>query len=184
MMKVVAYCAASFRDSVARAAGVEPLLAPPWNKDTITPAHLDQPDLLYVKLHGIPGQPFWYGDHWATALDVDIITALDLSPTTVFIANCHTFQQREDGIQKSPMLQALLDAGAQAVVGGPGQNYAKSHHLHGADLLGFYFRIALSCHCPPVWAFRLARATLGVSAYQDLATADTLAFRCFTQEDT
>jgi len=181
-MRVVAYCAASFRESVTRAAGVEPLLSPPWTLASLVPGRLARADLLYIKLHGLPGQPFWYGDEWVTALSAEMVREIDLTECTVFVANCHLFEQRADGIQPSPMLEALRDAGARAVVGGPGENYAKSRKVHGADLLGCYFRRAMVLGFVPGFAFRVARGALALSRYQDLATADTLAFRCFEGE--
>jgi hypothetical protein len=182
-MRVVAYCAASFRESVTRAAGVDPLLSPPWVASALDVARLAGADLLYFKLHGLPGQPFWYGDGLVTALSAELVGGLDLSGSVVFVANCHLWQQREDGIQSSPMLDALLSAGARAVVGGPGENYAKSREVHGADLLGLHFRQAIQLHLRPEFAFRVARAVVGLSKFQDLATADTLAFRCLGKED-
>jgi hypothetical protein len=158
---------------------VEPLLSPPWTSASLVPQRLAGADLLYVKLHGLPGQPFWYGDDLITALSARMVRETDLAGTTVFVANCHLFEQRADGIQPSPMLDALRAGGARAVVGGPGENYARSSAVHGADLLGCYFRRALALRLLPRLAFRIARAALALTRHQDLATADTLAFRCF-----
>jgi len=178
-MKVVAYCAASFRESVTRAAGVTPFLSPPYTTNTLQRAAFVGVDLVYLKLHGLPGQPFWYGDDLVTAVSAEVVRGLALTGVTVFVANCHLFEQRADGIQPSPMLEALRTGGALAVVGGPGENYAKSSGLHGADLLGCYFRRSMRLGLVPGLAFRIARAALALSRHQDLATADTLAFRCF-----
>jgi len=148
-MRTFAYCAASVRDSVLQAAGVQPLLSPPVTAETFHPSLLEGYDFIYFKLHGLPNEIYWYGDDWITALRADQILAADLTGTVVFAANCH--------LANGPMLDALLRAGARAVVGGPGKNYAKKHAVYGADVLGRTFRRLVAAHLSPNTAFRLAR---------------------------
>ena len=179
-MKVFAYCAASFEQSVTKAAGVAPFLSPPLTADRFHPPWLEGHDFIYLKLHGLPEEVYWYGDKWLTALRATQILATDLRGTTVFVANCHLFQQASNGSQPtSPMLNALLSAGARAVVGGAGQNYAKSHTVHGADRLGRAFRYLLQFGFSPFTAFRLARLALSLKPHKDPADLDALNFRYF-----
>jgi hypothetical protein len=168
-MRVLAYCCASYRLSVRRAAGVEPLLCPPADVSSFDPAWLRGQDLIYVKLHGMPGQAYWYGDNWATALSAAQVRAADLSGAVVFVANCY--------LSESPMLEALRLAGAKAVVGGSGQNYAGKSRVFGADLLGMIFRQLLAVGLGPESALRLAKARLRLG--RDRVSRDTLEFELY-----
>ena len=172
-MNTFAYCAASFRQSVATAAGVDPLLSPPTVAESFSPLALEGHDFLYFKLHGMPDQVFWYGDRWVTALRADQILAANLTGTVVFAANCHL------NAHPSPMLHALLDAGAAAVIAGSGANYAMSSRVYAADLLGLWVRRALQAHARPRLALTLAKARLALIPCKDAATRDALQFRIF-----
>ncbi len=147
-MNVFAYCCASFEKSVQKAAGVQPALSPPWNFATFQPDVLMGRDLIYLKLHGLPGQPWWYGDDWTTALHVSAFRNLALRGTVVFVANCH--------LEESPFLEALLTTGA-TVIGSSGPNYAQAVGIVGADLLGKAFREALARRLSPANALRQAK---------------------------
>lgn len=180
-MRIFAYCCHSFRHSVRRAAGVEPITSPPFSIFDLDPTELEDHDLLYFKLHGLPGQPYWYGDNWMTAVSAEQISELNLLNTTVFVANCHLYQPAVDdvGIRYSHMLQALLNAGARAVVGGPGINFAARRRVFGADLLGMVFRQVLKANRSAEEALALAKTRLR-QGRQDRVTRDTLEFRLFT----
>ena len=179
-MKVFAYCAASFEQSVTKAAGVAPFLSPPLTADRFHPPWLEGYDFIYLKLHGLPDEVYWYGDKWITALRATQIAATNLTSTVVFVANCHLYQTSNNGNHpRSPMLSALLTAGACAVVGGAGENYAKHHTVHGADRLGRAFRYLLQFGFSPYTAFRLARLALTLKPHKDLADLDALKFRYF-----
>ena len=65
---------------------------------------------LYFKLHGLHNEPYWYGDNWVTALTAKQILSINLESTVVFVANCYLVDKKG----QSPMLDALLAAGAQA----------------------------------------------------------------------
>lgn len=186
-MRTFAYCAHSFKKSVRQAAGVSPLLSPPVTLDAFEPHWLLGYDFLYFKLHGLPGQEYWYGDKWTTALSADVIRQVDLTGTIVFVANCHLYED-EPGKQgkklasknfPGPMLTALLAAGARYVVGGPGENYAKREKVYGADLLGMSFRLLCQLGISPKRAFTIARTHIRVKPHKDLATRDSLDFRIF-----
>lgn len=179
-MNVFAYCANSFRESVHQAAGVEPLCSPPvtWQSFSHT---LLQADLVYLKLHGSRYLVQWYGEHELIALTRTQILAADLSQTVLFIANCHSFHVMKGRTILSPMLKACLQAGARAVICGPGQTRARARAVDGCDLLGRHVRRFLTMRLPPTIAFRLARALLALSSRQDIVTADSLAFRIFRQ---
>lgn len=201
-MRIFAYCAAEFQHSVRKAAGVQPLLSPPATAHIFDPRWLEGRDFIYLKLHGLPEETYWYGDNWLTALRATQILAANLTGTVIFVANCHLYQAlpapacadtadrqagNNDYHPTSPMLNALLIAGARAVVGGSGDNHAKTHSIHGADRLGRALRYLLQFGLAPHPAFRLAQAWLRFSfnhkSYQSakerLADEDTLNFRYF-----
>lgn len=182
-MKTLAYCAASFEKSVRKAAGVQPILSPPVDLELITPAQFEGFDFIYFKFHGLPGQPYWYGDYWTTAISADQVRKMDLDGTAVFAACCHLYQGKPGHYKPGPMLTALLSAGARAVVGGPGINYARAEAVHGSDLLGLVFRRMLAFGFSLDTAFNVARIALRTRK-QDQATNDTLAFRIFDNEPT
>jgi hypothetical protein len=108
-------------------------------------------DLVYFKLHGLPSQPFWYGDDWITALHTSAFHNVALKGTVVFVANCH--------LVESPFLDVILHTGA-TVIGGSGANFAQAEHVTGADQLGLYFRRALGTRVSPARALTIAKYML------------------------
>ena len=175
-MQIFAFCAASFRESVHRAAGVVPVTCPPYQVDGVPPVHLlfermQAANFLYFKLHGLAGQPYWYGDGWMTAISAAQLCSLDLSGAVVFVANCF--------LADSPMLPALLDAGARAVVGGHGENYARSRGVDGADLLGLWFRRFCQAGLQVRMAMALSKVRLKARR-PTKAIRDALAFELWT----
>lgn len=193
-MRTFAYCAASFEKSVAKAAGVKPYLSPPLTMTEFDPFSLEGYDLLYFKLHGLPGQPFWYGDNWTTAISAEQIRTTNLHNAVVFVANCNLWLSKPgDPRKNAPILLALLQAGARAVIGGPGENYAKADQLFGADQLGRHFCRALRFGFTPSGAFKLAHTQFEVQVRikfrskkttnrERMALKDTLEFRIFEQD--
>lgn len=169
-MRALAYCAASYEQSVRRAAGVKPLLSPPASVETLDVSLFHGREFVYFKLHGLPGQPFWYGDDWLTAVSAKQVREMDLGGAVVFVANCH--------LPESPMLEALLDAGAGAVIGGGGENYARAGRVDGADLLGLYVRWMLELGVGLQRAFWVAKMRLRLRR-PGKVTEDTLAFRLY-----
>jgi len=175
-MRTFAYCCASYREPVEKAAGVAPLLCPPHTSaDFWIPGLLERQDLLYFDLHGGPGDAQWYGDNGLIALREEQVRGTDLSATVVFAANCFL------GDQDSPMLDALLDAGAGWVIGGEGTNYgARGDRLVGAHLLGMWFLRLLDCGMGVPEALRAAKLRLFASRWAwTQASRDARAFRAY-----
>ena len=193
-MIVKAFCARSFTYSVRKAAGVVPVVSPPTTVETFDPAALSNCDLLYLKLHGLAQQAYWYGDNWLTAASKEQIETCDLegptaradrgshpkptrgsrldpgTGTIVFAANCF--------LPESPMLDALFAAGARCVVAGHGPNLGGRTKLLSSDLLGRYFRRGLQIGLSPKHALRLAKARLILSR-RSAGKKDALAFKLF-----
>jgi hypothetical protein len=190
-MNVFAYCAESFAQATQQAAGVEPLTSPPVKAETFDPQWLVGHDLLFIDLHGEPGDAAWYGDYRIPALTATQVRSVDLRGTGVFATSCYL------GDADSPMLDALLDAGAAYVIGGDSRNYAGETLMLGASLLGHHFRSWLSLGAGPRKALSLAKqmlkARMGLSIvrrkaqkgqrrHDDVADLDTLEFRMFVRK--
>ena len=182
-MRIWAYCCASFAPSARKAAGVDPVTCPPITVDDVL-AHWDGPyDFVYIDLHGRPGDVQWYGDERIPALTADQVRGMDFEGAIVFAVNCYL------GDDDSPMLDALLDAGASYVIGGAGENFGGARHLMGAPLLAMYFRRALRGSLDVLRALSLAKTVLRWGGLWPVpgglgsqAVADALEFRAFVRK--
>jgi len=164
---------------------VQPLTCPPLSAQSVDPAWMAGRDLLYFDLHGLPRDDCWYGDDHVVALTATQMRSVDLGGAVVFAINCYLADD------DSPMLEALIDAGARYVIGGTGENYAGEGKVLGASLLGYNLRVFLEFGIAPLRALALAkrivRATevrhrlTGMAEYAQ-AEADALAFRAFYRE--
>ena len=185
-MNIFAYCAASFREVTRRAAGVEPLTCPPASAEFFELTWLEGYDFLYFDLHGEPGATFWCGDDGIVALTAPQVLGADLGGAIVFATNCYLADE------DSPMMDALLEAGARYVIGGQGPNWAGQCTMYGASLLGLRFRQLLQRRLDPLRAITLAKrwVRLGQAANRILghkslsqAAEDTLAFRVYYRRE-
>jgi hypothetical protein len=174
MMRVFAYCCAEFAGVTRRAAGVSPFLSPPVTANSFGPAILNGFDFYYFDLHGDLGGDFWYTVVAGTrvpSLTADQVRGANMQGAIVFAAGCYL------GDENSPMLDALLAAGARYVIGGAGRNYGpQAGWLYGAPLLGLWVRRLVGLGIDPLWALRMAKRAV---ATKRVAAADTLAFRAF-----
>ena len=182
-LKVFAYCAETFVDSVYKAAGVKPVTCPPWDAETFEVKALEGRDLLYFDFHGLPGASYWFEElqqagmimaERVKALTADQISEADLGGAIVFALSCYL------GDEDSPMLDALLSAGASYVIGGEGKNWAHAKRVTGANRLGFYFRKSLERGKTPLEALTIAKRLLRITISPARETVrDTLAFRAY-----
>lgn len=192
-MNVWAYCCQSFVRTARQASDVEPLTCPPMRAVDFDPLWLAGPEpdthwnVIYFDLHGEPGVPMWFGDDGEIALTAEQVHSVNLRGAVVFAVNCHLADD------DSPMLDALLAAGASYVVGGPGPNYGGQRVQMGAPLLGQWFIRYLKLGFDVLDALRIAKinvrlqqvsATLqnsitgGAQGVID-AAEDTMEFRAF-----
>lgn len=158
------------------------MFSPPVDCCSLDLRMLEEQDLLYFDLHGEPGASWWRGDDGLIALTDAQIRSVDLRGAIVFAVNCYLADEA------SPMLEALLDAGARFVVGGQGRNWAGKRTLMGAGLLGLRFRRMLERDWEPMVALAVAKRWLKLLAAADrvmgkgekaAAAQDALAFRAF-----
>ncbi len=131
-MNIFCYSAESLKLSAATVSGIEPLTSPPLSLESFDPKQLEGHDLIFFKLHGVAGQPYWYGDSAITAISAQQIASVKLDGALVFAENCFGLE--------SPMPQALLAAGAAAVVAGAGVNLAGISVPGGADVIATWWR--------------------------------------------
>jgi hypothetical protein len=169
-MRIGAFSLLSGAGAVKLATGVQPTTFPPETIETFAPRWLEHYDLLYFKLHGLPDQPYWYGDGYITAISAALIEQADLSSVVLaFVANCNA--------ANSKMEQALLKAGCKAVIAGPGINYAGTKKLAGADLLGAHIVKRLKRGEPVQQCLAAAKNDLGLLARLTSIGRDTLEFK-------
>jgi hypothetical protein len=166
-MKTFALCSPEQQDVVRRAAGVEPHLSPPVSLDLVTPSLFGGYDLLYFKLIGVQGEPYWWNEDGYRVVSADVLSEADLSGAVVFSAACY--------LPETPMLDALLDAGADYVIGGAGLNYYWPKEISGVDLLGLMVRWLLEHGTPPKWALMIAKGRLFIGR-RDKVNEDTRQF--------
>jgi len=153
---------------VRRAAGVEPHLSPPVSLKTLAPKQIEGHEFIYLKLLGVQGVDCWFNEDEEPVIDANLLSKVDLSGAVVFAAVCY--------LPESPMLKALMKAGASYVIGGSGLNYYWPGKLTGVDLLGLYVRWMLERGISPKMALKIGKARLKW-ARRDMVTRDTLAFK-------
>ncbi len=168
-MYIGAFSLLSSAAAVLKATGVTPTTFPPENIATFAPRWLEGYDLIYIKLHGMPDQPYWYGDGFETAISKTQIEQAHLNNCICFVANCHA--------SNSAMEAALLQAGAFAVISGPGENYSGISQLRGADALGAALINRLKRGEALGAAFANAKRDLGWLARMTKVGRDTLGFQ-------
>lgn len=216
-MKTLAICLKSSVISVRKASGVAPRTSPPINIDTFDPQALSGHDFYYFKLHGLPDERFWYGDSYhTTTCSAGMLAAINMRigfggrGAVVFVANCYFLPAVKDCadacphnpndcghertkcpylLANAPMLQALFTAGARAIVGGPGENYARTRTIAGADLLGKTLRLLIASGMSVDNAFSISRlrvmaqsAAMTISDKNNKAEEDTLGFQLITRD--
>lgn len=178
-MEVFAYCAKQFERSAQKASGVKPLTCPPVDSTYLEafPHYLEGNDFIYFDLHGRPGAPYWLGDDGHFALNARQLGKIDLSGAVVFATNCYL------GNDDSPMLDALLAAGAKYVIAGSGPNFAPARSLaFGAGLLGLWVRRFLTLGMGVSTALSLAKKRVGLTGIVNKQVArDTVDFHLFTR---
>lgn len=165
---------------------MEPLCCPPASAELFERSWLESRDFLYFDLHGQPGAAAWYGDEGIVALRAEQAISCSLDGAIVFATNCYLADE------ESPMMDALLDAGARYVIGGQGPNWAGQRRLYGASLLGWRFRQLLERGFDPLRALALAKRWIGLGmvahrllgrAAQVRTDQDTLAFRIYYRRE-
>lgn len=167
-MNVLALSAREFRLGTALAAGAWPVSFPPGRADTFDPALLQGRDLIYVCLHGLPNQPYLYGDKFETALSAEQIRTVNLGGAVVYMAGCYG--------GGGPIADAFSEAGAVCVVGDRDLTWAGTWLPLGSNRLGRLFVRRLRAGDGPDDAFERACQAFDASSTdpRDQAILDTV----------
>lgn len=177
-MEIFAYCTEAAREAVGAATGVDPLTSPPMRASQFNPQWLEAHDLIYFRLHGMAGRSGWFGDGgegFPLALTPVQVRAANLSGAVVVVANCY-------GDEDDAMIEALYDAGAIAVIAGPGENAAAANKVVGTDLLVQWIIRAMRIGMAVERALDLARARLIFSLWR-AADRDARAFKIVSPKE-
>ena len=151
--------------------GVVPFLCPPWRTNTLVTYKFSNRDLLLFTFHGLAEQPYWYSDTWETALSVEDVRNSDCKGAVVFSGSCYTIE--------SGFCFAFFEAGAQAVIAGPGRNYfIPERKVGGFDRLAYYFRIIYRLHRDVNQALDLAKIRFKMQKPNKI-TKDILDFKAY-----
>lgn len=184
-MRIFAYCDESFEKSMRWVAGIKPVTCPPTNAESFDLSLLENQDLILIDLHGERGLDYWYAVvagpggivQRVVALRSEQIRLADLGGAVVFATICYL------GESDSPMLAAMLDAGASIVIAGAGENLAGERKVAGAGLLALFFRMYLEAGASPLKALATAKDSLRLVGRNKRAKQDTLAFQAFKREE-
>jgi hypothetical protein len=125
--KIFVLTTKSWRISSFLTTGVIPVTSPPVVAGNIDLSLLEGNDILYIRLHGIEGQPFFYGDPgFPTTLSATQVQSLDLTGTEIFLEGCY------GGL----MADAFLSAGALSVVGSNKPTYGRRFRKGPSSIVG------------------------------------------------
>lgn len=126
-MKIYALAARQYRFATWLATGVRPQTSPPLELATFDYHAMDGADLVYVCAHGLGGQPFWYGDRLVSLASADQVRRAWIPGSIAYIAGC---------FGAGPMTDALLEAGADAVIADENVNWSGLFLPRGSNGLG------------------------------------------------
>lgn len=152
---------------MAAATGGMVFTCPPFTADGFEPKWLEGYDVLYFRLHGLPGGGTWFGTDGTPALRVGQVEAANLRGAGVVVANCYG--------TTDPLAASLYRAGAEWVVGGAGMNVAAGNRVVGTDLLMQWLLRGLYAGLDISDALRLAQIRLAFTAWRH-ADRDAMQF--------
>jgi len=124
---IAVYCARSWLVSTlftTRATRI--FTSPPATAANLNIQNLYAP-IVYIRLHGIDGQPYLYGDPgFVTALRLDQVASADFPGSIVFLEGCHG----------ADFAGAFLQAGARSVVGNTEPTFGRKWFLGPSSIVG------------------------------------------------
>lgn len=128
-------------------------------------------DLLLVFLHPSADGKGWVDDHRRLVATTETVRQFPLDGTVVFLGVCY-------GLENKAMIEALQDAGAGAVIAGPGTNYGGAFGMPaGSDVMAMALRGALQIGTPVAFAWDIARIYARAAALRGIPRAkDALDF--------
>jgi hypothetical protein len=172
-MNVVALTLKSFEENARKIAGEDAIVASTWSLPDVPI------DLLLVFLHPSADGRAWLNDERDVVVTNDqLAAATNLKNAVVFVGACY-------GLENEAMLEALKDAGAIAIIAGPGVNLGGAEGwLSGADVMAGALRSALQMGLPINAAWQVARDLAHVAKKRGVIGAeDALGYRLSTFKD-
>ena len=152
--KIKVLCARSWVISSFLTLGVWPMTSPPWALGGLGRLDRLSADLVYLRLHGLPDQPYLYGDPgWPTAISFDEIRKAPkklFRDSVIFLEGC--FGGR--------ISSAFLDAGARCVVGSRLVTWGRRYRLGPSSIVGRGFVKKTREGAPPEIALHEALGTV------------------------
>lgn len=149
------------------------ITSPPCQEPDIPAIWLSGYDAIYIDLHGEPGETYLYGDDGAKALSLHTVRKSWVQGAVVFLTTCY--------LPETGFVEAFLDAGASAVIGGAGSNWGGRRWPHGAQHLGRLFLELYAKELPAEYALKCAKHRLRWDVWQRVlhpkATRDALGFQ-------
>jgi hypothetical protein len=179
-MHILALTDAAYQHATRRVVGpaAQMWICPPLGAADMSADMLTDYDFVYLDLHGQADSIYLYcgARQRQAALAVWTVRQARLAGAVVFATTCY--------LPQTPFLQAFLEAGAQAVIAGDGQNFGTRTRLSGAQVLARLFLDHFKCSCDPAQALEHAKQTLRTDwrywLFDWKASADALAFRLFS----
>jgi len=154
------------------------ITSPPCAEPYAPPIWFRGHDAIYIDLHGEEGDKHLYGDDGTKALSLHTVRKAKLGDAVVFMTTCY--------LPETGFIQAFLDAGAVAVIGGPGKNWGGRLWPQGAQRLAQYFLELYAKDLPVEYALKCAKHRLrwdvAQRALHPKATMDALEFQVWRRE--
>lgn len=114
-------------------------------------------DLVLFYLHPRADGQAWVDDAGKDVLTVEDVRRLPLAGSVIFVGACY-------GSENNALLEALWEAGARAVIHGPGLNFGgRGDALSGADVMASGLVNGMRIGLPMRLAWGVARAMAGVA---------------------
>jgi len=150
------------------------IASPPCQEPRVAPIWFMGHDAIYLDLHGAIEVDYLYGDKGTRALSLATVRKSWVDGAVVFLTSCW--------LPDTGFVDAFLDAGASAVIGGPGANWGGRYWPQGAQLLALYFlELYAKGDIPIEYALKVAKHRLRWDIWQrvryPIATRDALKFR-------
>jgi hypothetical protein len=136
--------------STWRTTRVKPFTSPPLAADSLSIEALYAP-IVYIRLHGMPGQPYLYGDPGLiTALSAKQVIKANFNESDVFLEGCYG----------DMMADAFLCAGARSVSGSRAPTWGRRWRLGPSSIVGREWLHQILSGKSPETAMQIASETV------------------------
>jgi len=148
--------------------------------DTVDVAKLKAP-IVYIRLHGMIGQPYLYGDPgFVTALSAEQVALADFMGSIVFLEGCYGADV--PGIRD--MVDAFIEAGAVAVAGSQKATWGYSYRMGPSSIVGREFLERLTSGASVAGALAAGRGKVATPYAEGWTIAGDASTKLTTSERT